>query len=394
MKFASRMARLGTETAFEVLAEVTRLREQGKNVVSFAIGEPDFDTPANIREAAKRALDAGWTHYGPSSGLPQLRETVARHISATRHVDAGAERVVIVPGGKPVIFFAMLALIEPGDEVIYPNPGYPIYESMIEFCGGTAVPLPLLEEKSFSFDPDQLARLVTPRTRMVVVNSPQNPTGGVIPLADLEVLARLAVERDFWVLSDEIYSRILYEGTHRSIISLPGMLERTILLDGHSKVYAMTGWRLGYGVMPEELAVQVARLMTNSSSCTASFTQIAGIEALEGAQDACEEMVQRFRARRDLIVSGLDSIPGISCRSPAGAFYVFPNVTGVCRSKGFADSRALARHLLLEGNVAVLGRNCFGKRNRGEEAEYIRLSYAASRADIEEGIRRMREALS
>ena len=328
MKLAERMSRIGIESAFDVLVRARALEAQGRSVIHLEIGEPDFPTPPHVVEAAKKALDEGWTHYGPTQGLPELREAIAAHISRTRGIPVGPQHVSVVPGGKPIIFFPMLALLEPGDEVIYPNPGFPIYESMIRFCGATPVPMPLEESRGFSFDLDRFANLLTDRTKMVVLNSPQNPTGGVIPREDLKAIADLLRERDMMVLSDEIYSEIYYGEPPASITEFPGMLEKTIILDGFSKTYAMTGWRMGYGVMPEWLVDAVNKLMVNSNSCTASFTQRAGIAALTGPRDCVDAMVAEFRRRRDVIVAGLNQIPGFRCAVPGGAFYAFANVTG------------------------------------------------------------------
>ncbi|OGS37644.1 MAG: aspartate aminotransferase, partial [Elusimicrobia bacterium RIFOXYA2_FULL_69_6] len=323
------MERLGTETAFEVLARAKALEAEGRDIVHLEIGEPDFDTPQNIIDKAVEALRGGYTHYGPSAGLPEVRKVFAQYIAKDRGIEVGPDNVVIVPGGKPIIYFPLTALIDPGDEVVYPNPGFPIYESVIKFLEGKPVPLRLDEEKDFSFDIADLRRLVSDKTKLLIINSPQNPTGGVLSGADLDAIAELAVKHDFWVLSDEIYSKIIYEGRHESIATRPGMIERTILLDGHSKTYAMTGWRLGYGVMPAALAAAVAKLQTNCTSCTASFTQIAGAEALTGPQDAARAMVAEFKVRRDLLVDGLNAIDGVSCKRPRGAFYVFANITGL-----------------------------------------------------------------
>ncbi len=392
--YAERMARLGTETAFEVLAEVNKLRAEGKDVISFCIGEPDFDTPQYIINAAKKALDDGYTHYGPSAGLLEFREVCADYLNKTRKgVRYSADEIVVTPGAKPIMFYTILALVNEGDEVIYPNPGFPIYESMINFVGAKPVPLPLLEEKGFVFDVQALESAITRKTKLLIVNSPQNPCGGVISHDDLAKVADIVREHDLWVLSDEIYSRILYEGEFESITQFDGMKERTILLEGHSKTYAMTGWRLGYGAMNAKIAANIARLMTNSSSCTSSFIQMAGKEAYLGPQDETEEMVTRFKTRRDLIVDGLNDIPGISCLRPKGAFYVFPNVTEVCRKKGFNDAVALQEHLLYNAGVATLSRTFFGSKNEGEDQEYIRLSYATSEEEIAEGLKRMKEAL-
>ncbi len=390
---SDRMAFLGTENAFEVLAEVKQLEATGREIISFAIGEPDFDTPQNIKEAGQRAIGENYTHYNPSAGVMELRETIANYVSKTRRIKVDPEEVVVTPGGKPVIFHGLLATLNPGDEVIYPNPGYPIYESVIHFLGAKPVPLALREEKNFSFDVSELQSKVGPRTKMIIINSPQNPTGGILSTSDLEAVAELALRYDCWVFTDEIYSRIMFDDEFYSITAIPGMKERTIILDGFSKTYAMTGWRIGYGVMPKSLAVDVARLETNSESCTATFTQIAAIEALTGPQDATIAMIQEFKQRRDMIVAGLNEIDGISCLMPKGAFYVFPNVTEACRKLGLADAKQLQHKLLYDGNVAVLPRSSFGIRNEGETDEYLRLSYATSRADIAEGLRRIKAVI-
>lgn len=392
--YAERMSRLGTETAFGVLAQVRKLEAEGKNVVSFCIGEPDFDTPRNVIDAAHKALDGGFTHYGPSAGLPEFRKECAEYLNKTRkNIHYESDEIVIMPGAKPVIFFTILSLIEPGDEVIYPNPGFPIYESMINFVGAKAVPLPVLESKEFTFDVEMLKSLVTDKTKLLIINTPQNPCGGVLSKEDLQEVAKLAVEKDLWVLSDEIYSRILYDGQFESITQFPGMKERTILLEGHSKTYAMTGWRLGYSATNKELAAKMAQLMTNSTSCTATFIQIAGKEAYAGPQDDPAKMVAEFQKRRDLIVDGLNDIKGVKCLKPHGAFYVFPNVTQACKNLGFKDSKELQDHLLYNAGVAVLARTCFGSRNVGENEEYIRLSYATSPENIKEGLKRIKAAL-
>jgi aspartate/methionine/tyrosine aminotransferase len=393
MRLAQRVDRLGTETAFEVLATVKQLEAEGKSIISFAIGEPDFETPENIKEAGCRAIQNNETHYGPSAGIMPMRETIAKYIAETRGIRVTPENVVVTPGAKPIIFHSILACVDPGDEVIYPNPGFPIYESMIRFVGAKPVPLPLVEEKNFSFDVDHLRSLVTERTKMIIINSPQNPTGGVLSKSDLEAVAELAIANDLWVFSDEIYSRIVFDSDFYSITAIPGMQERTIILDGFSKTYAMTGWRLGYGVMNPKLAQALARLETNAESCTATFTQWAGIEALTGPQDAAEAMALEFRQRRDLIVEGLNQIEGITCLNPGGAFYVYPNVTGACKKLGLADSRALQKYLLHEAGVAVLARSCFGQRNVGEDQEYVRFSYATSREQIKEGLARIKKAI-
>jgi aspartate/methionine/tyrosine aminotransferase len=386
------MARLGTETAFEVLGLIRKLESQGKDIVSFAIGEPGFDTPNHIKEAAIDALKRGYTKYTPSAGVMPLREAIAEDVAKSRGIPVLPEEVVVAPGAKPFIFHCMWALVEEGDEVIYPNPGFPIYESMINFVGGKPVPLPLVEEREFSFDLEQLKASVTPKTRLIILNSPQNPTGGVLTRQDLEAVAELAIKRDLWVYSDEVYSRIIYDGEFHSIASLPGMKERTILVDGFSKTYAMTGWRMGYGVMQRELAEGVARLITNSDSCTAQFTQMAGIAALKDSQEPSEAMVREYRKRRDLTVAGLNDIKGCRCLSPRGAFYVFPNVTQACRNLRLKDAVELQDYLLDQG-VAVLARIYFGSRNVGETEEYIRLSYVGSEETINEGLRRIKKAI-
>lgn len=393
MRLARRMKRLGSENAFVVLAEVTRLKEQGRDIVNFGVGEPDFDTPLNIKKAGIEAINNNMTHYSPPAGVPDFRRAVAGYIGKTRNIDVTMDNVIVGPGTKPIIFYSISALIDHGDEVIYPNPGYPIYESLIDYLGGKSVPLPLLEEKEFSFDIDDLKKAITDKTKMIILNSPQNPTGGILSRQDLEAIADIAVENDLWILSDEIYSRIIYEGQFFSIISIAGMKERTILIDGFSKIYAMTGWRLGYGIMPEELIEQMIKLNTNIVTCTATFTQYAGIEGYKGSQEETVKMVEEFRARRDLIVKGLNDIEGFSCLSPKGAFYVFPNVTGACKKLGLKDSRQLQQLILHEGNVAVLPRTSFGSRNQGEKDEYIRLSYATSRENIIEGLGRIKKVI-
>ena len=384
MRLAERMARIGTETAFEAAARARALEATGRSVIHLEIGEPDFDTPRNIREAAKRALDEGATHYTPTVGIPELRVAIAADASARKGFSVAPERVVVTPGGKPVMFFAILALIGEGDEVIYPDPGFPIYESMASYVGGKAVPCPIRQENGFRLDPAELAALVTPRTRLVIINSPANPTGGVSTRDDLERIAAIAREHDLTVLADEIYGRILYEGEHVSIASLPGMAERTIVLDGFSKTYAMTGWRLGYGIVPEPLVTPFSRLLVNSVSCTNAATQWAGVEALTGPQDSVDAMVAEFRVRRDLVVAGLNSIPGVTCLLPAGAFYAFPDISAT----GLTGSE-LADKLLYEGGVSVLAGTAFGQVGR----LHLRLSYANSRANLEEAIRRMRSVI-
>ena len=384
MQLAQRMAQLGTESAFDVLVRARQLEAQGRSVVHMEIGEPDFPTPANIVDAAKRALDEGWTHYGPTQGYPELRQAIAEHVAQTRGVRLGPEHVSVVPGGKPILFFAMLALLEPGDEVLYPDPGFPIYESMIRYLGATPVALPVVETRDFSLDPDLLEARLSPRTRLLILNSPHNPTGGVIPRDDLARIVELVRDRDLMVLSDEIYSRICYGEPALSIASLPGMQEKTILLDGFSKTYAMTGWRMGYGVMPGWLVEAVSKLMVNSNSCTASFTQRAALEALRGPQQSVERMVGEFRRRRQVIVAGLNRIPGFRCASPGGAFYAFPNIAGA----GFS-SQELADRLLQQAGVAALSGASFGRYGEG----YLRFSYATSIENIEEALRRIEAAV-
>ena len=380
MKLAKRMSRLGTETAFEVLAKAKILEAEGVDVIHLEIGEPDFDTPENVINAGSTALLSGYTRYGPSPGLSELRDKIADEISSTRKIPVSSENVVVTPGGKPIIFFCALALIEPGDEVLYPNPGFPIYESMINFAGGTPVPMKLHEELDFSFDIDEVINQVTDNTKMIIINSPNNPCGSVIPNSDLEALARVAIDKDLIILSDEIYSRYLYEGSHQSITKFPGLQERTVILDGFSKTYAMTGWRIGYGIMPIPLVEPISRLMTNSVSCTASFTQIAAIEALTGSQEEANKMVLEFKNRRNTIVNGLNQINGISCKIPKGAFYAFPNIKGTgLSSKTFADD------LLQNAGVASLNGESFGEFGK----DYIRLSFANSTENILEALNRI-----
>ena len=377
LQLARRMSRLGTETAFEVLNKARALERQGKSIIHLEIGEPDFDTPSNVIEAAVDALHKGWTHYGPSAGLPELRQTIADYVSRTRRVKVSADEVVVVPGGKPIIFFTMLALIDEGDEVVYPNPGFPIYESMINYVSGKAVPIQLREDHDFSLDVNELAALITDRTKLIILNSPQNPTGGVMQRKDVEQVAKVIGDRNILVLSDEIYSRLLFEGEHFSIMSVPGMQERTILLDGFSKTYAMTGWRMGYGVMRPDLAAHITRLMTNSSSCTASFTQMAGIEALRGDQSSVDHMCGEFKRRRDVLVAGLNKIKGFYCRMPKGAFYVFPNIT-----KTGWKSKPLADALLEQAGVAALSGTAFGEFGEG----HLRFSVANSLENLQQAL--------
>jgi aspartate aminotransferase len=385
LRLARRMARLGTETAFEVLNRARELERQGKDIIHLEIGEPDFDTPDNIIQSAVSALNAGWTHYGPSAGLPDLRKAIADEVSHSRGVRVQPEEVAVVPGGKPIIFFSILALVDEGDEVIYPNPGFPIYESMINYVGGRAVPIRLREDRDFRLDVNELEKLITERTRLIIINSPHNPTGGVLNKRDIEQIARAIGDRNIFVLSDEIYSRLIFDGTHHSIMSEPGFKERTILLDGFSKTYAMTGWRMGYGVMRPDLAWQIARLMTNSNSCTASFSQVAGIEALRGDQTSVDHMREEFQRRRDMFVAGLNRIKGFSCRMPKGAFYVFPNITAT----GW-KSKALADALLEEAGVACLSGTSFGEFGEG----YLRFSIANSTDNLSKALERVERWVS
>lgn len=382
LKLAKRMQRLGTETAFEVLVRARALEAKGRDIVHLEIGEPDFDTPANIVEAGVNALRTGWTHYGPSAGLPALREAIAGYVGETRQVQVKPEQVVVVPGGKPIIFFTILALVEEGDEVIYPNPGFPIYESMIDFAGARPVPIRLREERGFGFDAKELSEKITPRTKLIILNSPHNPTGGVLDEKDVREIARVIGDRDIMVLSDEIYSRLIFEGEHFSIMSIPEFRDRTVLLDGFSKTFAMTGWRMGYGVMRTDLALQVSRLMTNSNSCTASFTQMAGIEALHGDQSSVDRMREEFRRRREVMVTGLNKIKGFRCQKPRGAFYVFPNI----ESTGW-NSKKLADALLEEAGVACLSGTSFGNFGEG----FIRFSIANSIENIRKALERVND---
>lgn len=385
MQLAKRMVGIGTETAFEAAARARAWEAQGHDVIHLEVGEPDFDTPVNIRDAAKKALDEGWTHYGPPLGQPKLREAIARDSTMRRGFPVDAANVVVTPGAKPIMFYALLALIDEGDEVIYPDPGFPIYESMTRYAGGTPVPLTLSEESDFRFDPDELRSLVSPRTRMIIFNSPHNPTGGVLTRDDLEAIADVARENDIVVLADEIYGRLVYDGEQVSIASLPGMAERTIVLDGFSKSYAMTGWRLGYAIVPPNLVEAYSKLIINSVSCTSSFEQIAAAEALNGPQDSVDQMAAEFRARRDLVVEGLNKIPGVRCRMPSGAFYAFPNISGTGMS-----GAELAEKLLYEAGVCVLSGTAFGKAC----PDNIRISYANSQPNLRRALERFEELVS
>jgi aspartate/methionine/tyrosine aminotransferase len=380
LRLAERMSRLGTESAFEVLVRARELEARGKQIIHLEIGEPDFPTAPHIIEAAARALRDGWTHYGPPAGLPQLREAIAEDAGRRRGLRIDPAEVVVTPGGKPIMFFTILALVNRDDEVLYPNPGFPIYESMINVVGGRLVPYALPEEREFDVDVGEIIDKLTDRTRLIILNSPQNPTGGVLSPASVASLAQALAGRDVFVLSDEIYNRLIYEGEHASITQFPGMKERTIILDGFSKTYAMTGWRLGYGIMRPDLAGQVARLMTNSNSCTAAFTQIAGVEALRGDQTCVDQIREEFRRRRGVIVEGLNRIPGFRCPMPHGAFYVFPNISATGR-----NSRVLADALLNEAAVAGLSGTAFGSWGEG----YLRFSFANSVENIQKALERI-----
>ena len=380
MKLAKRMSRLGTETAFEVLAKAQKLEAQGKNVIHLEIGEPDFDTPENIVSAGQNALSNGFTSYNPSPGYGDLRDVIAKDISTSRGIKVSGENVIVTPGGKPIMFFVMLAFIENGDEVLYPNPGFPIYESMIEFCGGTAVPMQLHGDRDFNIDISEVRNQITPKTKLMIINSPNNPCGSILGDSELEELANIAKENNILVLSDEIYSRFLFEGDHNSITTFPDMLSRTIVLDGLSKTYAMTGWRIGYGVFPENLIEPISRLVTNSVSCTASFTQQAAIEAISGSQKKPNLMVDEFKRRRNIIVDGLNSIPGFNCAMPKGAFYAFPDISGTGFSSG-----VLANRLLEDAGVALLAGECFGKYGEG----FLRISFANSEKNLNEALSRI-----
>jgi len=377
---ASRMARLGTETAFEVLARARALEAKGRDIVHLEIGEPDFDTPPAIVAAGVAALERGETHYTPSAGVIELREAIARYVQR-RGVRVDPGQVIVTPGAKPIMFYTLLALLEKGDEAIYPDPGFPIYSSMIDFAGARGVPLALREENEFQPDLDELRKLVSSRTKVLILNSPNNPTGGVLSRVAIREIAAIARERDLWVLADEIYGELVYDGEHRSIAAEDGMAERTILLDGFSKTFAMTGWRLGYGVFPRALVEPVAKLVTNSVSCTATFVQRAGTVALTSRPPEVDRMIAEFRRRRDAVVKGLNAVPGITCRTPQGAFYVFPNVRGL----GLQSSADVADRLLNEAGVATLAGTCFGAAGEG----YLRLSYANSLANLDKAVSRI-----
>lgn len=384
LKLAQRMGRLGTETAFEVMARAKALEAQGKHIIHLQIGEPDFDTPKHIVEAGIQALRNGQTHYCAAAGIAPLKEAIVEDVYARRGVRPNVEQVVITPGAKPIMFFLLLACVEKGDEVIYPNPGFPIYESLVNFLNATPVPLQLREENDFRFDPDDFRSKVSDRTRLIILNTPHNPTGGILTRRDVEIIAEVASERDILVLSDEVYKNIVYDDEHQSIYALPGMADRTVLLDGFSKTYAMTGWRLGFGVMREDLAKQIERLVINSNSCTATFSQHAAVQAIRGPNEEINAMVAEFRRRREVVVDGLNAIPGITCIKPKGAFYAFPNIKQVGMG-----SQELENYLLDEAGVALLSGTAFGKYGEG----YLRISYANSVENIQEGLRRIKEAL-
>lgn len=377
MKLAERMHRIGTESAFEIAARARALEAQGKPMIHLELGEPDFDTPAHIRHAACEALEAGFTHYGPANGIPELRQALADHIGKTRGIKVNPDHVIVTPGAKPIMFYTIMALVEEGDQVIYPNPGFPIYESLINFIGGDAVPLQLREDRGFSFDLEDLEALISNRTKMIILNSPQNPTGGVLPRATLEGIANLAKKHDLVVLADEIYSDIVFEGKHHSVLEFPDMLERTVLLDGFSKTYAMTGWRMGYGLFPTAMVPHVSRLITNSVSCTSTFSQKAAVQALTGPMGDVKHMVDEFHARRELVIRRLNEIPGLSCVMPEGAFYAFPNITGTGM-----DSRAYSDYLMNEAGVAIVPGTSFGQYGEG----YIRISFANSQENLKKAL--------
>ncbi len=385
MKYAARMNRLGTETAFEVLAKAKKLEAEGRDIVHLEIGQPDFPTPAHVVEAGVKALKDGHTGYTPAPGLVELREAIAEHVTRTAGIEVVPDEVVVTPGGKPIMFYAFLAFVDQGDEVVYPNPGFPIYESMLDFVGARRVPLPLTAENGFRVDVDVLEGLLSPRTRLLILNTPGNPTGGMIDPKDLPRVAEICLRHDVTVLSDEIYGRITFGKRHASIAALDGMREKTILLDGFSKTYSMTGWRLGYGVMPKGCAAHFSRLMVNSNSCTANFVQRAGIAALRGPQEPVTRMVEEFRRRRDVIVSGLNAIPGFECTVPDGAFYAFPST-----AKTGIKSQDLANRLLFDAGVACLSGTCFGEMGEG----YLRFSFANSVENIRAALDRIRGCLA
>lgn len=385
MHYSERITKLGTEGAFAVLAKAKQLEREGKSIIHLQIGEPDFDTPGNITEAGIKALKSGETHYSASGGLPQAREVIAEYYRSTRNIKIGPENVIVMPGAKPMIYSALCATINEGDEVIVPNPGYPTYESVVNYLGAKPVFIKLREENQFRFDVNELKRLVTPKTRMIVINSPQNPTGGVLTKGDLETIYELAAKHDLWILTDEIYSRIVYDAEFQSIGTIPGAMDRTIIVDGMSKTYAMTGWRLGYGIMPKKLADYLFTMAVNNFSGTCTFSQYALIEAISGPQDSVDTMVAEFKRRRDVIITGLNKIPGINCLKPLGAFYAFPNIT-----KTGLTSQQFADLMLNKAGVACLSGTSFGKYGEG----YVRFSYANSVENIQEALRRIEKTLA
>lgn len=391
MQLARRISRLSTESAFAMVPVVAKMRAEGKDVISFGIGEPAFDTPQNIKDACIKAINDNQTHYASSSGLLALKQALAKEGGKFRGMDIEPDEVVVTPGSKPIIFGSMHAILDEGDEVIYPNPGYPTYESVANFIGAKPIALPLWEKKNFSFDVEMLKKMVNKKTKMIILNSPQNPTGSMLSDKDLEEIAALAKKFNFWVMTDEIYSKIVYEGKFTSIASLPGMKERTVISDGFSKAYAMTGWRLGYGIMPKELAKHITTLEINANSCTNTFVQIAGVEAINGDQFEVEGFVEEFKKRRDLTVKLLNQIKGFKCQVPKGAFYVFPNVSEACKNLGFKDSLQLQAYILEKANVLVLARTYFGPKNAGENEEYVRLSYVTTPELIEKGLERVKK---
>ncbi len=384
-RFASRVNLLRGEGAIETFARAQALQRQGRDIIHLEIGEPDFDTPPHIVDAAVEALHHGYTHYTPAPGIIELRTVVAAEVSRSRGISVTAENVVVTPGAKPIVFFVLMTLIEPGDQVVLPDPGYPAYSSVAEFAGAEVVPLPLREERQFRLDPDDLSAVISPRTKMIILNSPQNPTGSLLAKPDLEAIAEITQENNVWVLTDEVYRHLVYDGEFFSIASLPGMQERTIILDGVSKSYAMTGWRLGYVISPRDVADMITRFIINSTSCTASFVQRAAITALEGPQEPVYAMARAFRKRRDLFIQGLNRIPGWTCVMPAGAFYAFPNI----KATGLT-SQQMADYLLEKANVAVLPGDGFGANGEG----YLRLCYANSEANLQKAIERIHDAMS
>ncbi|MFG1817551.1 pyridoxal phosphate-dependent aminotransferase [Kribbella sp. NPDC049174] len=385
MKLAGRMERLGTESAFEVLAKAKALEASGREIVHLEIGEPDFDTPAHVAAAAQQALDKGHTHYVPAPGIPELRTAVTDFLERTGRLHTSPDRVLITPGAKPIMFFTIMALCEEGDEVLYPDPGFPMYASIAAFAGATPVPVPLREENGFVIDPEELASLVTPRTKLLILNSPHNPCGSASTPEQLEAIAEIAIRHDLVVLSDEVYWALRYDGDHHSVLDIDGMAERTILLDGWSKTFAMTGWRLGFGVFPSALVEPITRLVINSVSCTSAFSQHAAIAALEGPWDDVDTMLDAFRERREVIVSGLNAVPGVSCVEPGGAFYAFPNITELGMS-----AATLADRLLEEAGVACLPGTSFGAYGEG----HLRFSYANSVENIQRALAAFKDLTS